>query len=349
MMRQARTFVCALLLAGAFSVAANAQPAQDAEITGWREAVFVVADLDAWIGTLETVGGWEVRWRGAAPDALSDFWGLDRDEIGDIQSVLMGNIGAETGFIRLMHIENGPRVPLRADTQPWDTGGIFNTNVRAADIAATRDALLSRGWSAVEEPYRFTFGPFDVEEWIPRGPDGVRMAFIQRYAPVLEGWDDLRSWSRSFNSTQIVADMERARAFYEGVLGFEVYLDVVGESDGPSRNVFGLPSNLIPQVRRKVVILHPQGGNEGSIELLQFENAQGRDLSDRIEIGRPGINTLRFPVRDAAAFAARVQARGTALEAPMTRMTLAPYGTVEIFAVRAPDGARLEFFQAVAG
>ena len=60
-----------------------------------------------------------------------------------------------------------------------------------------------------------------------------------------------------------------------------------------------------------------------------------------------GIASLRFPVKDARAFAGQIALRGRPLYAQPMELDIAPYGTITTFAARTPDGAILEFCQSL--
>jgi catechol 2,3-dioxygenase-like lactoylglutathione lyase family enzyme len=192
---------------------------------------------------------------------------------------------------------------------------------------------------------QFTFGPYVVKEWIVRGPDGLSFALIERVKPELEGWPHLKEFSRTFNSTQIVRSMPAALHFYQNVLGFKTYLEHRGASKSPGPNVLGLPHNLSTKIPREVYILHPKGTNEGSVELLSFDGATGRNLADLATPPNIGLLMLRFPVADADLFAEHLRQHKISWVSPVLEAQLPPYGTAKLVATRAPDGTWLEFYQ----
>ena len=57
---------------------------------------------------------------------------------------------------------------------------------------------------------------------------------------------------------------------------------------------------------------------------------------------------LRHPVRGLRVFAEHLARQGWPLAMPLTRVSLAPHGEVDLLAVRTPDGAWLEFYEAAA-
>ena len=320
--------------------------ANDRQITaGWRETVISVSSLDEWRRFFENILEWEIRAEGAVPQELRNAWKLP--ESASAGYALFANPGSESGFVRVINFEGVEQVRIRPHDQAWEVGGIFNMNMRVGDMADVAQRITAAGWQAPSSPVRFAFGSFIVWEWIPRHSDGVRIAFIERVEPPLENWRNLRTTSRTFNSTQIVADLDRANTFYQGALGFETYLDHFGASDTPGEHVLGLSREAMTSIKRHVHILSPTGENEGSVELLQFEGYSGRDFSDRAKPPNLGNLILRFPVEDAATLADFLKRQGIALEYGPIDTTLAPYGDIKIFAVRAPDGAWLEFFEEV--
>ncbi len=336
----ARKLVCiAALLASSMSHSAPDVLPQ----AGYREVVLSVRDIGQWAQTMTDLGGWAVVAEGAVDRRQLSAWGLA--ETVSAREAVMRNPLATRGEVRLIQFNGIEQDQIRSGAQSWDTGGWFDFNVRVADLASQQQQLQRLGWQATSDPVRFTFGPFEVIEWLPRGPDGVVLALIERIKPVLTGWPDVqRGMSRAFNATQIVTDISLARAFYEDVLGFKPYLEHSGASREPGPNVLGLPHNLAAEITRHVVILHPQGVNEGSVELIEFAGLTGTDYSARAIPPNLGILMLRFPVSDVQAFAETMRAKGVALAYEPTTVALPPHGPVAIVGLRGPGGALLEFF-----
>ncbi len=329
-----------------FAAAAGADDARHPYVSGgYDEAVFVVSRLDAQVDFYRSVAGWEVLHRGPSPAALLAAYRLNEDVTGT--EVVLGNPGTERGFLRLIHFDGVEQRQIRSSAQSWDTGGIFDVNSRVLDMQRKFAEFQARDWQAVSDPVQFTFGPFVVNEWLTRGPDGVVLALIERVQPPLEGWPHLRELSRLFNATQVVADAEAAKHFYVEKLGFAVYLEHTAASEAPEQNVLGLPHNFATDVPRIVYIVHPNGTNEGSVEILAFDGAKGADFSARARPPNLGILTLRFPLSDIDGFAEHVEAQDIEVLVAPTPMHLAPYGDVILMAIRGPGGVWLEFYEAV--
>ncbi len=328
----------AALLSFAPALAAKDVP----EIGGWRETLLSVRDLAGWEQVMIEVGGWEVMSRGQADARLHAAWELPAD--ASIDEVLMRNPGTATGYIRFLRFNNVEQQQMRSNGQTWETGGIFDINVRVTDLAARFAELQARDWQSFGDPVRFTFGPFVVREWLGRGPDGIVFALIQRDAPPLEGWPHLKRFSRSFNSTQIVRDMQASLHFYTDVLGFKLYVETQGPSDTPGPNVLGLPHNLVTEISRHTVIVHPTGENEGSVELIEFDGLTGRDFAPLAKPPNLGVLALRFPVKGLDTLATKLEASGFEPQA-RARVSITPYGEVELLAIIGPNGEWLEFYE----
>lgn len=346
MRRQLALLHAVLALGLAWSAPARAQnssPPPPVELAGgFTEAVITTADAEGWIEMLTMVAGWEVRHRAPLSAGEAALWDLPETTRGE--TVLLANRGEDRGYLRLVALRGVEQEHIRIDDRPWDTGGIFDFNMRVADMEATRAALHARGWSGESPPVRFTFGPFTVVEWIVRGPDGARIAMIQRVAPELEGWPNLTALSRVFNSTTTVEDIEEGRAFLEDVLGMQLYLESRRPSGAPGPNVLGLPHNVTTMIARDVLIMHPEGVNEGSVELLQFVGGPGADLSGRTARHNLGVSTLRFPVADIDEAVARLRAHDVELSGDPVALDLVPYSRVRMIGLRGPGGVWYELY-----
>ncbi len=310
-------------------------------MTGWREAILIVPDLAPWIETLTHVGGWEGVARSEPQTALNALWGLPPG--ARTQEVLMRNIGTVRGYLRLVVVTGADQRQIRPDDQAWESGGVSALDMRVLDLEATRTALHARGWRAASDPVRYRAYGVEVLQWAPVSPDGVRLSFIQRIAPPLTGWSELKRWSRAANAAIVTADMALARDVFGTRLGLrEVsHTDTVG-GDGP--NVMGLPWTFARTL--PIDIRGYAGGADGdsAVELLSMPQAAGRDFAAGAHPPNLGISALRVRVADADETLARLAARGMAALSPPTGLRIEPYGACRAFAIEACDGVRLEFF-----
>jgi len=335
--------MCRSICLFALLLLAGPTVAESPVAAGYQEAIFSVADADKWVSTFRDVGGWEVIHDGDVDPALLDAWELP--DSAAAREVVIGNPGTERGFIRLLQFSGVQQVFMRGNAQVWDTGGWFDVNVRAVDLDEVQRELMARDWQATSDTIEFNFGPFIVREWITRGPDGIVLAAIERVEPPLEGWPHLRKLSRAFNATQIVPDIEAARDFYRNKLGFKTYLDYDQASKEAGPNVLGIPHNLADKIVRNISIIHPDGTNEGSIEILAFDGLEGANHAPKAVPPNLGVLSLRFPVVDVEAFHAFALQQELDIVVEPVVVRTPPYGDWQLLTIRGPGGAWLEFYE----
>ena len=311
---------------------------------GFTHVTAFVSDLDGWTGGVLDALGWACRWRGPVSREVLAFWNVPPQASGEL--AILGAPGSDRGHLHLIQLRGVTQRRLRPRVAPWHTGGLFDANARVSDIAAVYQRLTALGWRGLTAPARFVFGPFTVREVLMEGPDGIVLAFIEREAPPLEGWPHLRGASRLFNSTQTVRSLDRAMAFYRGVLGWQTYLEHDGASPPPGANVLGLDPESAQRIERRVRIVHPQAENDGSVELIEFVGHPGEAFASDAA-GAPGLGlaALTFPCADVRALGARLRAGGHAPFAEPRSLPDGSGGSRLVLAVRAPDGARLHFAQ----
>lgn len=312
--------------------------------SGISEAIFSTFDIDRAMQPLAQSAGFV---RVDLPDAAQEqyaAWHVPAD-CTRIEQALFHAPGDRRGRIRAVKFHGVEGELIRPSQRAWDAGGIFDLDMFSADVRAIYGALQYRhGWSALGEPVDYQMGEFDVAQVVARGPDGLMLAIIQPYRKPsfdLPGFDAL---SRVFNSTQMVADLDRALTFYCGVLGWKVLVreDVSGVAE-PGCDVLGIPMPLAQTCLRKVAIVHPEGVNDGSVELIQIAGLEGQDYSKRAIAPNAGILALRLTVDDPAAYASAIVQRGGTLYSEVTTVSIAPFGEAQCFSVRSPEGAILEF------
>jgi len=112
-------------------------------------------------------------------------------------------------------------------------------------------------------------------------------------------------------------------------------------------NVLGFPRNTNEHIEVPVDIVRPDIKNFGSIEYLKAKGLDGKDCSEYAKPPNLGILMLRFPVRDADAYAKKLQGKGVRLNSAVQSLEVTAYGKLKIFSVRSPEGAWLEFMELV--
>ncbi len=318
---------------------------EDPDIKGFQEVVFSVSDLERWISFFERICGWQLISRCESDKGINPLWQLDNDAI--INEAVLGNSGDKEGFVRLVQFNNVGQEQIRSGAHAWDTGGIFDVNIRTHDIAEMYREFQREGWHGYADPLRYNFGEYDVSEVLMKGPHGITIAAMQRFAPPLQGFPHMKKTSRFFNSSIVSADMAVSHDFYINKLGFNMFFQTPGTDRKEGHNVLGIPQNLNDGITVPVDIVRPDINNFGSIEYLQTKELKGKDCSNGALPPNLGILMLRFPVRDAAQYAELIRERGVKLNSTIHVTPIAPYGNIKSFSVRSPEGAWLEFMELI--
>lgn len=312
-------------------------------VEGFQEVLFSVSNLKQTAEFYQKVVGYEVIYQGNANPELGKFWELSKEV--EIEEVLLANKGDSKGCIRLVKFHNVVQEQIRSSAHSWDTGAIFDINLRSKDLAATFKEFQENGWNGISDPIRYQFGPFDVSEVLMKGPDGIVIAMMERHAPPLEGFPNLKKLSHVFNSSHISRNVEITLDFFTNKLGWKIYMHAESTGRNAVANVLGFPHNINPNIELPVYIVHPSGSNLGSLEFLEVKGLTGTDFSDKGIPPNLGILMYRFPVSDAKAYAEKLVGNGVKLKLPLQTINIAPYGNFLTFAIQSPDGIWIEFIE----
>lgn len=303
-----------------------------------------VSDVARIARVFTEIGGWSLRRLADAPRAQWAAWRVPRG-CRRIEQWLLVPKADTKGFIRLVRFHGVAQRQMRSSARTWDTGGIFDVDVFTHDVRKVYRALQAQGWSAYGDPVDYGWGGFDVAQVVASGPDGLALAVLQPKQPPQARFPRYGGFSRVFNSSNMVRDYDATRRWFTEVLGWRYMVE--GDLQGviePGERIFGLPPPLARDTLRRCGIVHPEGLNDGSLETIAMPGIAGRDFAADCVAPNLGWLAWRFPVTDAQGFAATLVARGAQLFAGPVTLALEPYGVVECFTVRTPDGAMLEFF-----
>ncbi len=316
----------------------------DPSIKGFQEVIFSVSNLERELSFYQEICGWKLVYYGNGSNALKQLWHLETSV--EVEEALLINSGDNRGFLRLVKFSNVEQQQIRSGTQIWDSGGVFDVNIRVKNIAKMYRSFQDEGWNGYTDPNRFSFGKFDVSEVLVKGPDGITFAMMQRFNPPLKGFEFEKA-SRVFNSTTICNDYEKTRDFFINILGFELYFETEGNDRSHGKNVIGIPPNINGNITVPVCIVHPTGENDGSLELLQTNELKGKDCSAMAKPPNLGILMYRFPIRNADTYAAILKKRGVQLNSEVQTLEITPYGKLKVFSVLSPDGVWIEFIELI--
>jgi len=315
------------------------------KIHGFREVIFSVRDIDRDLVIYSKLGGWTATEKDKLSNSQLSFWNLPSQTTGE--TALLKYPGRENGIVRLVSFKNVAQKHIRAHAQSWDTGGIYDVDIRVLDVKKKMEAFQYYGWTGFSDVEEYQFNEFHVSEILIRGNEDMVFALIQRHAPTLEGYPMLEEMSQVFNSSQIVKSLEMSKSFYMDKLGFTEYANYEAKNGEAGPNIFGIPYDVYPNVVRKISILSPNGTNEGSVELVELEGLGGRDFSKDAIAPNLGILTLRFPVDNLIEYVDSLKAKGVKIEKQISRIDISPYEDVDMAAIKTPDGVWLEFMESV--
>jgi hypothetical protein len=309
---------------------------------GFQEVVGVVADAGASASRICAATGFTIRHAGSVPTGALTLLGLPPGH--SAREVVIGHSGSDRGAIRLVSLDGSPAGLMRDGGQAWDTGGIFDINLRAlaGGIEPLHRALGDAGFRAHAPITDWDFGTLAVREVVESDADGLCVALMERVSPPLTGYEAISgpaSWV--FNSTQVVTDFDAARRILVDGLGWQVVQETEGPAAQPSgANCMGLPAGLAPDIAMRIGIYHPRGRMEGSVEIIAF-TCGSNDFSGTTAAPRRGWASLRFPVSDLADFMRRMERAGCTVLGPVA-FDWAPHGPVRAAAAVTPWGARFE-------
>jgi catechol 2,3-dioxygenase-like lactoylglutathione lyase family enzyme len=309
------------------------------EIVKSVSAASMPREINVWRDTL----GWTERHTGTLSREQLQFWHLNADVNGS--EMLCGFPGADYGLLRLVQFENCEQTTIRAGAQIWETGGIFDFDLRIAAMQTTYNALVDAGWYVFGEPIELRIGDFVLNEALLFGPEAAGLALVERIQPPISKANAHNGiLGTIYLSVTVAKNIATTAHFLTETLGFTELERLLLINNNPAPTMFRLPWNLSTQVPVQLAGFSPTGSRETIIEVLQFEGLYGEDRSERAVPPNRGLLMYRFPVHGIDAYVAHVSAR-TAITTPLTMLQMPPYGLVKAFAVRSPDGVWFEFFE----
>ena len=319
------------------------------QVHGFTEVIVSVEDIDRLGQTLSRVAGWTIEDLPDAPPEQFGAWKVP-SSCTRIEQKLLTAENDSNGHLRLVkfHGCEAQSKFMRSSQRCWDTGGIFNIDVYVKDVDSLYRELQREGWTAFGDPVDYEWGGFEVRENVAISPDGITIGMLQAYGIILIDLPEFAHMSRAFNSAQIVRDFEASMAFFTDKLGWKTLVNSsVKDAIEPGQELFGIPSPIAYSVERKVSILHPQGTNNGGVELIEMAELTGRDFSQDCIAPNLGYLALRFPVEGLGAYAEEIMGRGVELYSGLSEVEIVPYGKCRSFSLKTPDGAILEFYEAL--
>ena len=121
--------------------------------------------------------------------------------------------------------------------------------------------------------------------------------------------------------------------------------DSTAEPEQPAFSNLSIPLNYTPEIVRAAAALQPSlPGETGRVEVMQITGFTGRDHSANASLPNLGIISVRYPVGDFDEYQSTLKAKGIAFAYEARDVAITGLGTVDLFAVRDPDGNLTEFY-----
>lgn len=313
---------------------------------GLQEMVVSVKNLDRAIETYKAIAGWEVAYRGLAPQQQAVHWGLSADT--PIEQAVMRVPGTEKGYLRLVRFLGVEQVRIRSSARPFDTGAIFNFNALVKDLEGVFESMRDYGFVGFADPTYYTIFGKEYGGAMLRGHDGVVINLLHRVNDPYADIPPFSKMSHVVNATQMVDDYEENLEFFRDKLGWHVRWEAAPTWPEDGSNNMGIPNSLLLDgtvTEMAASFLFDSEADGGSIEIFKFNGVTGADYAHRAHPPNLGVLMYRVHVPALAAYKSKIEGNGVQAHRPLSAGVIAPYGDVESFIIRAPSGAWIEFFE----
>ena len=311
----------------------------------WLMATASVSDLEQTARFFREIGGYETVYRGSLAQTEIDTLGLPDGASAEV--LTLRATGSDAGYVRLIRFDNaGRKIPTRPGARAWDTGCFWSFMVRANDLESIYDDAIAMGWGTETPIAPLSFNGSELNIVVFKGPDGLQVQAYERLnRPPPEGFTPFERLSRPFNIMQMTRDREAVWILMEDVLGFNRFWYGPPYTDEePVLMPLGIPQNLTTSVPYKAGIFSPQTQIlYGRMEYIEIDGLDGFDYADRCNAPNLGWLSVTYPVASVDEAEALIQARGWTVETNAYETSRPSFGDITVFAIKAPDGATIEF------
>jgi len=90
--------------------------------------------------------------------------------------------------------------------------------------------------------------------------------------------------------------------------------------------------------------LYPEPAETGRVELVEFMDLKGEDYYKNCNAPNFGILSIKFVVDDVEEAKVELIKRHIDQEMNISNIVLSPYGEIDLFSLKTPDGANIEFY-----
>lgn len=307
------------------------------------EVVYSVGDIEKVTHFFCDYGGLDIVGKYQTDASVIDFWKLKKEVYANETLIQFNNHPA--GCIRLVKYHNVEQDYIRSSQKPWDVGGIMNINLRVPVVAQTFDEVRELGWHGLSDPLLQKMGPFELYDILMKGYDDIIIAFTHRVQPPLELPKGYRIPSHVYNSSLTVSSIIESQDFYQNILGFSLLSQYEVKKDKPIENMFGIPMNMVEGITCKANMFSLDGTRDVMFQICEFQGVTGKNFSRFAIPPNRGLLLYRCSVENIKEYYNELQERGIKIYQPLQEITIEPYGRVNSFELRSPDGVLWEFLE----
>ncbi|QLG45023.1 VOC family protein [Costertonia aggregata] len=307
------------------------------------EVVYSVGDMEKVKSFFCDYGGLSVVGDYKSDRTVLDFWNLNTSVTADEKLIRFENHVA--GSLRLVKYHHVEQKHIRSSQNPWDIGGIMDINLRVPEVAQTFDEIRDLGWHGLSDPLLQKMGPFELYDILMKGYDDIIIAFTHRVQPPLELPEGYKIPSHVYNSSLTVKNLEETQDFYVSKLGFSLLNEYEVKKDAPMENMFNIPMNMIQDVTCKANIFSLDGTRDVMFQACEFEGVTGKNFSSLAIPPNRGLLMYRCEVENVSEYYDALVKKEVVIEQQLQEITIEPYGKVNCFSLRSPDGVWWEFLE----
>jgi len=308
-----------------------------------REIIYSVGSLDKTSLLFESYGGWNREGSYSTDRSVLDFWDLPSEATAE--EILIQSNGIKNGQLRLIKFNNIEQRCIRSSQQPWDTGGIMDINLRVHEVHKTFEILRDMGLHGLSDPLLQEMGPFKLYDILMKSYDDTIIAFTHRLQPPMELEADINFPTHVYKSSITVRNIDEAKKFYTDILGCKILNEYQVKKETPQENMFGLPHNIVDKVTCYAIILSIHGGADNDFQIVAFDGIEGKDFSKNAIAPHRGFLLYRVEVVGLREYHNSITKHGDYIHQNISHLTIEPYGEVDLFSVRSPNGVIWEFFE----
>ena len=309
------------------------------------EVVYSTGDIEKATAFFCDYGGLSVVGDYQTDQSVLEFWGLDTAVTATEKLIRFEDHRA--GSLRLIRYMGAEQKYIRSSQNPWDTGGIMDINLRVPEVAQTFNEIRDLGWHGLSDPLLQKMGPFELYDILMKGYDDIIIAFTHRVQPPLQLPKGYKIPSHVYNSSLTVKNLEETQDFYVNQLGFSLLNEYEVKKDAPIENMFNIPMNMIENVTCKANIFSLDGTRDVMFQACEFEGINGKDFSDLAMPPNRGLLLYRCEVENVKGYYNTLVAKEVQIHRHLQEIVIEPYGRVNCFALRSPEGVWWEFLEII--